>query len=59
MSRKSSPKTASAPRRPRNPLAFAPLMRKGGPHQRGRGGERLQGKRETDRLVRKGRSEED
>jgi hypothetical protein len=46
-------------RRPRNPLAFAPLMRKGGVHQRGRGGERQITKRETQRLVSKGKTAHD
>lgn len=46
-------------RRPRNPLAFAPLMRKGGAHQRGRGGERQLAKRETEQMIRKGRRDKD
>lgn len=52
--------TSEKVRRPRNPLAFAPLMRKGGVHQRSIGGERLIARRATERMARGGkRPEED
>lgn len=44
-------KPPSLPRRPRNPVAQSPLLRKGGAHERPKGGERQLVKRATDRLT--------
>lgn len=44
--------TPPQPRRPRNPVIWSPLLRKGGPHQRGRGGERQLAKRDLERKLR-------
>jgi hypothetical protein len=44
-------KPPSQPRRPRNPVAMSPLLRKGGAHERPKGGERQLVKRATDRLT--------
>ena len=37
--------------KPRNPVATAPIMRKGGVHQKSRSGERQQGKQQLKQLV--------
>jgi hypothetical protein len=37
--------------KPRNPVAIAPIMRKGGVHEKSRSGERQQGKQKLKQLV--------
>lgn len=49
--------TPPQPRRPRNPVIWSPLLRKGGPHQRGRGGERLLAKRDLEQRLTRGEDE--
>jgi hypothetical protein len=39
--------------KPRNPIAMAPIMRKGGVHEKSRSGERQQGKQKLKQLVSK------
>lgn len=39
--------------KPRNPVAMAPIMRKGGVHEKSRSGERQQGKQKLKQLVSK------
>lgn len=39
--------------KPRNPVAIAPIMRKGGAHEKSRSGERQQGKQKLKQLVSK------
>lgn len=39
--------------KPRNPLAIAPIMRKGGVHEKSRSAERQQGKQKLKQLVSK------
>lgn len=37
--------------KPRNPVATAPIMRKGGVHEKSRSGERQQGKQQLKKLI--------